>query len=99
MGTWKINKNIFFERLLNNCYADKAVVRLTVCARGEYMSHNHCVDKILYDIHHFNCNYSIIPVPLKNWGIQLKTNGIDPLYKDNVCVTTKSNMLYKTSAP
>ena len=93
MGTWSKNKYVFFQRLVNNCYADKAVVRLTVCARGECMSHDKCVDLILKDIQSLKCSYVIKAIPLKNWGIQLKTNGIETIYRNNVCLTTKSNML------
>tara|TARA_B100001094_G_scaffold252978_1_gene251212 strand:- start:829 stop:1452 length:624 start_codon:yes stop_codon:yes gene_type:complete len=93
MGTWKKNKNIFLNRLQNKMYSDKAIVRLTVCARGEYKSHDDCVSMVINDLKNLKCDYSIKPLKLSQWGVQLKTHGIDPFYKDCECLTTKSNML------
>ena len=102
--TWESNCEAIFERLKNRQYAEKSILRLTVCGRGmtnkygnrKGMTMEKCVDKIELDMQSHSYGYKIRPLKLREWGMPLKKNGFDPSDGDSIAYTygTMINMIF-----
>ena len=77
---WDTMKYGIFERLENNAYSDKAILRLTVCRRGTLNGHrktkgmtvDKCIDKIEDEMSKIISNYSVKSLSMKEWELLKK---------------------------
>ena len=73
--SWDSMKGGIFDRLENNEYSDRALLRLTVCRRGTFNKHGRtkgmtlerCVDKVEEELQNVVCNYTVKPLKMKDW--------------------------------
>jgi hypothetical protein len=103
-NTWESNRDSVFKRLRNKQYANKSILRLTVCIRGmtnkfgrrKGMTLDKCIDKITNELEENAYGYSITPLPIKSWGMPLRTNGFDTTDKECIAYTygTMINMIF-----
>ena len=68
-SSWSRARDIMIERLWNNVYADRAIVRLTVCARNGGKTDEQTVDEILEDYARgaIGSEYSVVALPVGLW--------------------------------
>ena len=103
-NTWESNRDSVFDRLKNKQYANRSILRLTICIRGmtnkfgrrKGMTFDRCIDKITNELEQNSNGYSITPLPIKSWGMPLKANGFDTIDKECIAFTygTMINMIF-----
>lgn len=75
---WEKTRECMFERLRSNVYADKAIVRMTLSARGSKQSVDDFTNQVLFEyacIGSLNTEYTVKPIILKDWAGDIRKKG------------------------